>query len=526
MASSRQATLSFPNRRLRSSNKTKLNSPQKIADQDENSRSITSAPSKKSPEKIENPDNLTSSPSKRKAPPPISSSPSKVTCKNSYETPRRSPKKDSLTGTPTSSAKKQLFARKVDPKVILAKQALSTSVPDHIVGRDKELAELNKFLNNIGGKTRSKKRSMYMSGPPGTGKTACLSHLLQEQQENLKFRTIFFNCMSAANSKDIFLKIALEFDGNYDGKQPQKYVEAKICAKNTKPILLVLDEVDQLDSKGQEILYSIFEWPYLRGSKLSLIGIANRLDLTDTVLTRLKMSEKLNPIELKFQAYSKAEIINIINKRLPATDLPLIKPEAVVLIASKVANGSGDIRKALDGCRRAIDSAELDFRRQLILTPPGKMDASGDGFRQIDLPQMNKICQPIFSPQMQSSLQNSNSDLPTQQKIILATLLLMTNYGKKKCKEVNLGKLHTTYERICKKRRMDPSSFAEVRTLCGLLEDRGVLDLKKKKKQMSNLQSDRDTKVSLRWNEDEIKREFKDKNLLDKITSDTSCLLD
>ena len=36
--------------------------------------------------------------------------------------------------------------------------------------------------------------------------------------------------------------------------------------------LLVLDEMDQLDSRGQEILYSVFEWPSLPKSKLVLIG--------------------------------------------------------------------------------------------------------------------------------------------------------------------------------------------------------------------------------------------------------------
>ena len=36
--------------------------------------------------------------------------------------------------------------------------------------------------------------------------------------------------------------------------------------------ILILDEMDQLESKSQEILYSIFEWPSLPKSKLVLIG--------------------------------------------------------------------------------------------------------------------------------------------------------------------------------------------------------------------------------------------------------------
>ena len=51
----------------------------------------------------------------------------------------------------------------------------------------------------------------------------------------------------------------------------------------------MLDEIDQLESKNQDVLYTIFEWPALKGSRLSLVGIANTLDLTDRVLPRLQV---------------------------------------------------------------------------------------------------------------------------------------------------------------------------------------------------------------------------------------------
>lgn len=36
--------------------------------------------------------------------------------------------------------------------------------------------------------------------------------------------------------------------------------------------LLILDEMDQLDSKAQHVLYTLFEWPFLPDSRLCLIG--------------------------------------------------------------------------------------------------------------------------------------------------------------------------------------------------------------------------------------------------------------
>ena len=51
--------------------------------------------------------------------------------------------------------------------------------------------------------------------------------------------------------------------------------------------LLILDEMDQLDSKNQEVLYMMFSWIGNTNSHLILIGIANSLNLTDRMLPRL-----------------------------------------------------------------------------------------------------------------------------------------------------------------------------------------------------------------------------------------------
>ena len=222
--------------------------------------------------------------------------------------------------------------------------------------------------------------------------------------------------------------------------------------------------VNNFQPDFQEILYTIFEWPYLPGSRLVLVGIANALDLTDRILPRLKLSAAVSPTQLSFPPYTREEINKIITSRLKEAQGdgqdPIIKPMAVKFLAGKISSLSGDIRKALDVCRRAIELAEIEYRKQTILSPfvpssPATSSSSAEvhsrstegsaspggkavGVKQIDLPQILRIFNEVYSSRVSAALKSgSGSDLPLQQKILLATLLLMTNYAPRKCKEVS-----------------------------------------------------------------------------------------
>uniref|UniRef100_A0A3Q4MA11 Cell division control protein 6 homolog n=1 Tax=Neolamprologus brichardi TaxID=32507 RepID=A0A3Q4MA11_NEOBR len=129
--------------------------------------------------------------------------------------------------------------------------------------------------------------------------------------------------------------------------------------------LLVLDEMDQLDSKAQDVLYTIFEWPYLPKSRLCLIGIANALDLTDRILPRLQARPQCRPLLLHFPPYSREELTAIVQDRLvQASAEGLLDASAVQFCARKVSAVSGDARKALDICRRAVEIVESDERKK------------------------------------------------------------------------------------------------------------------------------------------------------------------
>lgn len=239
-----------------------------------------------------------------------------------------------------------------------ARLALHGSETKDLPGRESELVRLQEFLQKHLEKETS--GSLYISGPPGTGKTACLSKIMQKPELRSQFKTVYINCITMKSAAAIYGKIIQELSISKSGKNNKALIEKYLTSKH-KMLLLVLDEIDQLESKKQSVLYSIFEWPSLPNSKLILVGIANALDLTDRILPRLQARCELKPTLMHFSSYTKQQITDIISARLSQADASnVFTPPAIQLLAGKVAAISGDIRRALDISRRVIELAESE----------------------------------------------------------------------------------------------------------------------------------------------------------------------
>jgi cell division control protein 6 len=126
-------------------------------------------------------------------------------------------------------------------------------------------------------------------------------------QENVHVFKV--NCMALKEPKQVFSLMAAAFSSPNDGKDHSSCIIksdkginwwlTRVAIAMLDEILMpdpesdspmfvvVLDEIDYLISKGQDILYKLFEYPKLENSRLVLIGIANALDLTKRILPRL-----------------------------------------------------------------------------------------------------------------------------------------------------------------------------------------------------------------------------------------------
>ncbi|XP_015191448.1 PREDICTED: cell division control protein 6 homolog [Polistes dominula] len=397
-----------------------------------------------------------------------------------------------------------------------ARKALHSSVSDNLPGRETELAKLQEFISEHLEDESS--ASLYVSGPPGTGKTACLSKIMQQPEFQSKFKVVYVNCTTMKSAATIYSKIIQELGLTVPkSSKISKAMIEKYLISDHKMLLLILDEIDQLESRNQSILYSIFEWPSKRNTKLLLIGIANALDLTDRILPRLQAKCELKPQLLNFPPYTKQQISNILSTRLQEANVPdmLIGP-ALQLLAGKVAAISGDIRRALDISRRVIELAESHQTSQILqpvnnTTSPRKDQPLSE--KPVDVKDVMTVLNGVYGGTQ--NIDKEESTLPLQQKLLLCSFILILNKGKNK--DVTIKKLHEVYKKVCKKRNIHAIDISEFVCLCTLIETRGILRIIKKKEA-------RLSKLSLQWDQEEIGAALEDKNMMAEIINDVSCL--
>jgi Cdc6-like AAA superfamily ATPase len=121
---------------------------------------------------------------------------------------------------------------------------------------------------------------------------------------------------------------------------------------------------------------------------------------------------------LLFPPYSKEQIVDIIKERL--TDCHVIDETAIQLCARKISSSSGDIRKALDICSKAIEMVQ-----------------SSDG-AIVTINIMSKAFDEVYQAINKDTVMNT---MPLHQKLIACAIVLCIR-EKSNNKEIPLIKVH------------------------------------------------------------------------------------
>ncbi|KAL9095637.1 MAG: hypothetical protein Q9165_002069 [Trypethelium subeluteriae] len=262
-----------------------------------------------------------------------------------------------------------------------------SSNPGPLVGREEERAELAKFIeDHVDGHRGG---CLYVSGPPGTGKSALLGEVGTGYEGSTSVNYTYVNCMSIKTVADLYLRLiesCCEGAHVSQGKEVER-LRNTFLPKSRKgsSFFVILDEIDYLLGLDGDMLCTLFEWSLDPASALTLIGVANALDLTDRFLPRLK-ARSLKPHLLPFLPYNAEQITSVITSKLRGlltrhddvdkNYVPFIHPAAIQFCSKKVAAQTGDLRKAFDICRRAIDLIEGEKRsnatKEALQSSPSK----------------------------------------------------------------------------------------------------------------------------------------------------------
>ncbi|ETM36944.1 hypothetical protein L914_16449 [Phytophthora nicotianae] len=255
-----------------------------------------------------------------------------------------------------------------------------------IVGRAEEHQIVRDVLKGLA----KQGASLFIIGPPGTGKSSSVNELLIEQGfESAKSATmkrkcsvnrnktaVKLNCSTFTDPAVLYTAVAEQVKKVTSWKVPEqldpfemdKFVATQRRGSKAKKhsIVVVLDEVDQLlrlpvrvRPTVKQVLHFFVQWAAVAPHSVKFLGIMNGVDMYEQVsrvhLTGDSSTDSHVP-RVVFGSYAHQKLLLImqsyVQRALPpsADDTEMhkfIEPRAIELIARKVAARDGDARLAI-----------------------------------------------------------------------------------------------------------------------------------------------------------------------------------
>ena len=303
-----------------------------------------------------------------------------------------------------------------------------SAVPASLPCREGEFAEVYSHLESA--ITDGSGACIYISGTPGTGKTATVREVVSQlntavnEEELDDFIFVEINGMKVTDPHQSYSLLWEALKGDrVSPSQALNLLEREFSHPSPRriPCVVLMDELDQLVTKNQSVMYNFFNWPGLRHSRLIVLAVANTMDLPERTLSN-KISSRLGLTRITFAGYNHEQLMKIIQSRLEGVPGGIVEPDAVQFASRKVAAVSGDARRALDICRRAVEMAESEVVNPDAPPTPSRKVAAGKVSASLGRVTIATIKRAI-NEATSSPLQQHLRCLPLSSKLLLAALL-------------------------------------------------------------------------------------------------------
>ncbi|XP_072130757.1 origin recognition complex subunit 1 [Mobula birostris] len=326
-----------------------------------------------------------------------------------------------------------------------------SAVPESLPCREQEFQDIynfveSKVIDGTGG-------CMYISGVPGTGKTATIHEVIRclqqaVKQENLpSFQFIEINGMKLTDPHQCYVQILKLLTGQKaTADHAATLLEKRFGtpAPKRESTVLLVDELDLLWTRKQNVMYNLFDWPTRKQAKLVVLAIANTMDLPERIMMN-RVASRLGLTRMSFQPYTYKQLQQIISSRL--NRLKAFENDAIQLVARKVAALSGDARRALDICRRAAEICEYSLSQKA---------ASG----LVGMPHVLQALDEMFSSPYITAIRNAS----VQEQIFMKAVL--AEFQRLGLEEATFQQIYQQHIGLCRIEGLQPPTVSETMLVC------------------------------------------------------------
>ncbi len=337
-------------------------------------------------------------------------------------------------------------------------------LPEAVHHRDEQIKHIAQILAPI--LKGNKPSNLFIYGKTGTGKTMSIKYVMRSMEQTstdnkLSFKIVYLNCKLkrvADTEYRLLAQLARELGKEIPitGLPTDEVYRIFFNAieQQGKPVVLILDEVDQLIKKaGDSVLYNLTRYnENLQHSYVTLVGLSNDLLFIDHLDPRVRSS--LSEEEIVYPPYNALQIQDILRQRSElAFASGALEPGTIEKCAAYSAREHGDARRALELLRVAGELTERERAARISLAHIDRAEEKIEKDRLVDI-----VIQQ-----------------PKQSQCILYSILVLSS---KKQGTIFTGEIYDYYKSLCQQTALRPLTQRRISDVLAELDMFGIINAK------------------------------------------------